>query len=376
MSRQPKKYINILRHRDKIYGNELRASYSKEIMKDEPYFPKPLTYEDIDKAMFEFVDSLVDIVSDGVKIPTFMLYSNQRFSEYSQTWKHTDENGNLLLNFKTISRENDPKNGENQGGLWNIPGDRYYTMRIRTVLDDNGTESYEIYSMKQPFCIDMMYRICFVTDKYSMLNVFNEKVNKLFSARQYYIRPNGHYIPMIIDSVNDESTYSNDERKFFMQSFNIKAMAYIINENDFKVEKKPKRIMLFSEGDTFKPKPLVSIDEYDDIYENKTLELTVDFKEYHDKAEFDIDTDMIIEKINMTNIRKVRVFVNDTMYYVDKGFSVKNGDNIKIKIRQFDEGNKSCIKFIGYDPSSVYKKDYIPENVSDEAVKHEEIVIE
>ena len=374
--RQPKKYINILRHRDKAYGNELRASYSKEIMKDEPYFPKPLVYEDIDKAMFEFVDGVIDIASDGVKIPTFTLYSNQRFSEYSQTWRHTDDKGNLLLNFKTISRENNPMSGNNQGGLWNIPGERYYTMRIRTVLDDNGTESYEIYSMRQPFCVDLMYRVCFVTDKYSMLNVFNGKINKLFSARQYYIRPNGHYIPMVIDSVNDESIYSNDERKFFMQSFNIKTMAYIINEDDFKVEKKPKRMTLFCEGDSLRPKPLVNIDEYDDVYENKTLELSVDFKEYHDKAEFVIDTDMVIEKIDMDNVRKARVFVNDTMYYIDKGFSVKNGDNIKIKIRQFDEGSKSTVKFIGYDPSNVYKKDYVPENVSDEVVKHEDIVIE
>ena len=95
-----------------------------------------------------------------------------------------------------------------------------------------------------------------------------------------------------------------------------------------------------------------------------------------DKAEFVIDTDMVIEKIDMDNVRKARVFVNDTMYYIDKGFSVKNGDNIKIKIRQFDEGSKSTVKFIGYDPSSVYKKDYVPENVSDEVVKHEDIVIE
>lgn len=170
-------------------------------MHNEPYFPKPLEYEDIDKAVLEFVDTKIDIEFDGKKIPTFTWYSNQRFNEYSQSWQHTDENGNLLLNFKTVSRDNNPETGDNQGGLWNIPGDRYYTLRIRNVMDDNGTEHYEIYSMKQPFAVDLMYRINFITDKFAMLNVFNQKINKLFSARQCYIRPNDHFIPMVIDSV-------------------------------------------------------------------------------------------------------------------------------------------------------------------------------
>lgn len=74
-------------------------------------------------------------------------------------------------------------------------------------------------------------------------------------------------------------------------------MAYIINKDDFKVEKKPKRIMLFGDSDTNKSKPKIDIIEYDDVYENKSLELSIDFEEYHDKVEFTIDTDMVIETI-------------------------------------------------------------------------------
>lgn len=372
----PKKYITPIKYKEKAYGRERRENYAKEIMRDEPYFPKPLEYEDIDKAVLEFVDKEIDIEFNGQKVPTFTWYSNQRFNEYSQSWRHTDENGNLLLNFKTVSRDNNPEPGDNQGGLWNIPGDRYYTLRIRNVLDDNGIEHYEIYSMKQPFSVDLMYRIAFITDKFSMLNIFNQKINKLFRARQYYIRPNGHFIPMVIDSINDESTYSVDERKFFLQSFVIKVMAYIINKDDFKVEKKPRRVMLFGEGDINKSKPKVDITEYDDVYENKHLELSIDFEAYHDKVEFAIDTDMVIENIEKVNIRKIRLSVNNTPYYIDKGFKVKNGDNIKIRIKHFDDNDKSSLKFIGYDPNVVYNKTDVPENVSDEPVKSEEIIVE
>ena len=285
-----------------------------------------------------------------------------------------DNDNNLLLNFKTVSRDNNPEPGENQGGLWNIPGDRFYTIRIRTVLDDNGNESYEIYSMKQPFSVDIMYQINFVTDKFEMINCFNQKLNDLFKARQCYIRPNEHYIPIVIDSVNDETTYSIDERKFFRQSFVIKAMAYIIKKEDFKVEKKPKRIMLFGDGDTFKPKPNINIDEYEDMYHNKKIELMIDFKEYQDKVNFNIDTDMVVDNIILDNIRHFRMFVNDTPYYTDKGFKVNNNDDIKIKIFPIDVSQPSEIKFIGYNPSVVLKND-VPENVSDEKTQNEIIRI-
>ena len=86
---QPKKYITPIKYRKKAFGRERRENYTKEIMHNEPYFPKPLEYEDIDKAVLEFVDTKIDIEFDGKKIPTFTWYSNQRFNEYSQSWQHT-----------------------------------------------------------------------------------------------------------------------------------------------------------------------------------------------------------------------------------------------------------------------------------------------
>ena len=258
--KQPKKYIQPIKYVDKPFGNEVRKSYQKTILENAPIFPKPLEYEDIDNAFFEFVKNNIEISVNGEIVPTFTLYSSQRFSEYSQTWNHCDEDGNLLMNFKTVNRDSNPNFGNNQGGLWNIPGNRKYVILQRTILDDNGTESYETYSMKQPYTVDLSYRINFVTNVFENLNDFNQKINYLFKARQCYIRPNGHYIPMVIDEINDESVYSIEDRKFYVQSISIKVMAYIIHETDFEIEKKPKRIFVAAEGDTVK-KPKISIDE-------------------------------------------------------------------------------------------------------------------
>lgn len=374
---QPKKYIQTVKLKDTEYGYPRRKSYGKTILNKETVFPKPLEYEDIDNEFFKFVSDELKMSINGKNIPTFTLYSNQRFSEYSQSWSHVDDDGNLLMNFKTVNRENNPKPGENQGGLWNIPGDQRYTLLIRDVLEDNGEESYEIYSMSQPYCVDLTYRISIITDIYENINYFNELINSKFKSRQCYIRPNGHFIPMVLEEINDNTEYTVSERKFYNQTVIIKAMAYIIKEEDFKVEKKPKRIKLFMQGDTKRPKPEINIDEYfKDKVGYKSIELTIDLKEYHNKVEFVIDTDFVIEKTELYNLRNIRLSVNDIPYYIDKGFKVKENDSIKIIVNHIDPSINSQIKFIGYNPNKTFINGEIPIDVKDEVDKYEDITIE
>ena len=375
---QPEKTITKVKLTDDtVYGKDRHRSYPKTILQDAPIFPKPLEYEDIDNAMFNFVDEYIPMVIKGKSTPTFTLYSNQRFSEYSQSWEHTDEDGNLLMNFKTISRENNPKPGENQGGYWNIPGNKRHTLLIRDVLEDNGEEAYEIYSMGQPFAVDLTYRISIITDLFENINAFNQKINDLFKARQCYIRPNGHFLPVTLEDINDNTEYTISERKFYNQTVTVKVMAYIISEDDFKVEKKPKRIKLFMQGDVRRPKPEINIDEFfNDKIGHTEIELTIDFQAFHTKTNFDIDTDFIVERTELYNVRNYRLSVNDTPYYTDKGFTLKNGDNIKIFINHLDPNEMAQLKFIGYNPNSQYVKDELPLKVSDDIPKFEDIAVE
>lgn len=375
---QPKKTITKVKLTDDtVYGKDRHRSYPKTILQDAPIFPKPLEYEDIDNAMFNFVDEYIPMVIKGKSTPTFTLYSNQRFSEYSQSWEHTDEDGNLLMNFKTISRENNPKPGKNQGGYWNIPGNKRHTLLIRDVLEDNGEEAYEIYSMGQPFAVDLTYRISIITDLFENINAFNQKINDLFKARQCYIRPNGHFLPVTLEEINDNTEYTISERKFYNQTVTVKVMAYIISEDDFKIEKKPKRIKLFMQGDVRRPKPEINIDEFfNDKIGHTEIELTIDFQSFHTKTNFDIDTDFIVERTELYNIRNYRLSVNDTPYYTDKGFTLKNGDNIKIFINHLDPNEMAQLKFIGYNPNSQYVKDELPLKVSDDIPKFEDIGVE
>lgn len=377
MAIYPKQNPKFIRFGNKPYGRPLRKSYSENIIRKEPIFPKPLEYEDIDNAFLNFVSNDLEIIYDGVKLPTFTLFSNQRFSEYSQMWQYTDENNNLLLNFKTISRETNPKFGENQGNLWNIPGDRNYRMFVKNILEENGNESYEIYTMKQPYAVNLLYKINFVTDKYELINQFNAMLNDKFKARQYYIVPNGHHLPMILEDISDETAYSISERKIFVQSYSIKVMAYIIKKDDFKIHKVPKRIKLYNEGDRPSRYPKVDIEEYyESNVQYKQLTVTVNFKKYQTTAEFVIDTDMIVEAIDKENIRNIRLSINEVPYYINKGFTLHENDSVRIRARQLNESKESQLIFKGYDPNSIFDTTEDKEIVSEEPEKFEDIIVD
>lgn len=374
---QPKRNLTFVKlTKEETNGNIIRKSYAQDIVHKAPIFPKPLEYADIDAAFKEFVENDLGLTVNGKDVPTFTLFSNQRFSEYSQTWEHSDEEGNLILNFKTINRETNPQGGENQGNLWNIPGERFYTVLQRSVLEDNGTESVEVYSMKQPYAATLVYRVSFITDLFENLSVFNEMVNDLFKSRQHYIRPNNHYIPMVLDVVEDESKYSVSDYRFYVQTVVIKVMGYIIHEDDIRVQKFPKRLHLGMMGDKKKKNNItIDIEEGEDELTNQTIKLSLGFKEWHDKAEFVIDTDMDVQTIEKKNVRTMRLFVNDTPIYYDKGFKVKNGDKIRVRISQFDIKDKALLIFNGINPNYLYRENYTPEDVSQEPTKHQNIEI-
>ena len=148
---QPKPYLDRLRHRNHAFGTERRRNMSKIILENQTFFPKPVTYEDIDRTFFEWVDKKLEVVYDGKRLPTYKLFSNQKLSEYSQTWQNLDDTGNIIMNFKTITRENNPQHGESQGGNYNVPGNRDYPMFYVPVLQENGERRHDPHQPAQHF---------------------------------------------------------------------------------------------------------------------------------------------------------------------------------------------------------------------------------
>lgn len=315
-------YKNILELRNRAFGKERRENLTKEALKDSTPLPKPVTYEDIDKAFYKWVDEKLEISFEGKRLPTMNLYSNQRFSEYIQSWSFVDNDKNLILNFKTISRENNPKSGTINGQTKNIPGEPTFLMKRVAARDKNDREYYIDYRMKLPFSIDLNYKVSIMTNKYELLNQFNMIVNKEFEAIYSYIYPNDHFMSMILTDISDDSEYSIDDRQFYSQSYMITVRAYIISEDSFSVHEIPKMKLVGFDFETGKSDSSVEIEDYewwlpndcpDNPYKPIQVKITVNMDYCCEKTKFNVDCNLGLSSIKIIGkVRSYRLFVNDT----------------------------------------------------------------
>lgn len=356
-------YKNILRLRPRPYGQERRENLTKEVLKDSTPLPLPVDYKDIDEEFKRWVDEDLAISFEGSKLPTIALFSNQRFTEYMQTWQNVDDKKNLILNFKTITRENNPKAGTIVGGSRNIPGERTYLMRRIESRDRAGRKYYTDYRVKQPFAVDLIYTVSIVVSKYEMLNDFNVMMNDKFKAINCYIRPNGHFMPMKLNDISDKSEYSVDNRQFYSQSYNITVMAYIMTEDSFIVEERPEMRFLGYEGDR-NAKSYAEVEDLPCDYEEESpyayipMSITVHIEPCDSKYEFTMDGSFNASKVEYKNVRSFKATVNDRETVVDDKFRIDNGDIVKFKsIYRFNYLEPAEIIIKGYDPTSTYKKE-------------------
>lgn len=307
---------------------ERRKNIVKEIVRHADYLPKTVRYEDIDSSFKDWVEEKIQIIQDGMKLPTMVLYSNQRFSEYMQTWQYTDENNNVRLNFQTLTRETNPNHGTIVGETYNIPGNRFYNFKSIQAIDENGKKYRIDYKMKQPTSVDLIYKVSIMTNRYTTLNEFNENVQQLFNAKQNYICPNGHYMPISLENISDESEYNIEDRQFFSQTFTAKVKGYILKENDFKVEENPIAAIMCFDGDSAKRKtPTIELSEYDpcfveeDEYYRKPIDIDVDLSfcfPFKGKTKFTIDedftvTEFILKEPNNIVADTIHLYVNDEL---------------------------------------------------------------
>lgn len=362
-----RKYLNKLELHTHAEGNERRLDILKEVLENGTFLPRTVEYKDIDQSFMDWVKSLTMISDEGKEYPTISLFSNQRFSEYSQSWHYLDENNNLLLNFKAVTRENNPQPGQMQNGNWNIPGDRFYTMKKQRVLDDNGSESFLTLKMKQPVAIDLIFKVTVFTVKYSSINEFNTIINKAFAARQCYIAPNGHYMPMILDTIGDESKYTIDDRQFYAQTYQIKVMAYVITDEDYRVEESPLKIGGNLGFTVRKKKANVELEEFfceptpESEYYYKPIKITINFPECIEKTKFQLDTNFTMTNVDMgEKVLKISFFVNDEEIPIDNvseenPIIIKKSSEIKISInRKLYDEEIAVVILSGFDPMAVY----------------------
>jgi len=307
-------------------GPDRIEQMNKNLFVNGNILPKPVTYNEIHDDIIRFIKEDLSIDYNGSKLPAFFL-TQQRFSEFSKTWEYVDENKNIQSNFIVITRENNPKKGTQQQDYANIPGNSFYT--IGTSEKWSGDKNIIIsYKMRQPYTVDFIYNIKLISNKIDLLNEVNNKINDNFKSKQSYICPNGHYMPIQLEDVSDESDYELDERKIFIQTFQLLIKGYIINESDLLIEENMVGFEL----------------------ESKSL----------NNIPIDTNGNLIVEfPINSKNTIKIK----SSDYYIITNIIAENIENFTVKINgqvagtsfELNKYDKIEIKVVKIDPTRVSK---------------------
>ena len=256
-----KNMINIYGGKDTYQGEGImkrREELLDVITKSDSFLPDSILHDDLDKGMLDYVKDKLKIVSDGIQIPIIeKILTIQRWGEFSANWSFSDDDGNVKLPFIAIIRKPDVQFGTNPSIQRTIP-DRHQ-FHYATVPSWDGTSvGADIYKIPQPIPCDITYDITIVCNKFRDLNKFNKIILQHFSSRQAYTQVKGHYIPIVLDTIEDNTPMDTiDGRRFYMQNYKCTMLGFLIDSDEFEVKPAISRAFIVNEslgGTTFKKK--------------------------------------------------------------------------------------------------------------------------
>jgi hypothetical protein len=330
-------------------GYDRRVELLDKINDKGTYLPKSLLHEDLDRGFLNFVKDDLQVSVDGKTIPVVdILISTQNWSQFAQTWNFSNLDKNVEPPVITTVRTPEVKFGTLPSLKYNIPNRKqYYYAAVPNF--SNGRKGMDIYTIPQPVPVDIKYSVKIICNRMRELNKFNQKVIEKFSSRQAYTIIKGHYIPIIMDDVTDESVFDKDKRKYYIQSYNFTLQGFLIDENEFEVKPGISRALTLLEINTgkFKSKRPKDYDKNSDKI-NLVANFPISVTSYTQTFEYTAD----ISQDGIININSYNVYINN-LYYGTNIFSQTNGklqlntnDTLKIEIVKTDNLKESSIKLI------------------------------
>ena len=254
-----KNMINVYGKKDTYQGEHVgkrRQELLDMITKSDSFLPDSILHDDLDKGMLDYVKKTFMVVSDGTQIPIIeKILTIQRWGEFSTNWEFSDGDGNVKLPFIAIIRKPDVQFGTNPSIQRTIP--ERHQFHYATVPTWDGTAmGADIYKIPQPIACDITYDITIVCNKFRDLNKFNKIVLQHFTSRQAYTKVKGHFIPIILNSIEDNTPMETmDGRRFYMQTYKFIMLGFLIDSDEFEVKPAISRAFLVNEslgGATFK----------------------------------------------------------------------------------------------------------------------------
>ena len=246
----PKKIKNYLPLTPEKVGQERRQQMLDDVTEQGTFLPKGVLHADLDRGMLDFVKNTLQLVVDEKTVPIIdKIITNQNWSQFVESWNFQDLDSNVSLPFIATVRMPEVKYGTFQGGAANIPNRRqffYYTVPTW----DGQRKGADVYKIPQPIPVDITFNIKLFCNRMRELNEFNKIVMQTFTSKQAYTQIKGHFIPITLDSVADESAKDLEKRKYYIANYTFVMKGLLIDEEEFQISPAITRQVTMFEVDT------------------------------------------------------------------------------------------------------------------------------
>jgi hypothetical protein len=214
---------------------------------------------------------------------------------------------------------------------------------------NNGRNGYDVYTIPQPVPVDIKFSIKIICNRMRELNALNKVIIEKFSSRQAYTVIKGHYIPIIMDDLQDESVTEIEKRKYYIQSYNFTMMGFLMDENEFQISPAVSRTFSFIETQqktrrAKKPKDT----DLEDTNEKLFVSFPVGTTAYTQTFEYRAD----ISTIGIENVSSYSIYING-LFFGNNIFSSPSGklqintnDILLIEIVKLDLSKESTFEFV------------------------------
>jgi hypothetical protein len=235
-------------------GYERREQLLEDINKDGTYLPKSILHEDLDRGFLDFVkDDLKTVVGGKIVKVVDILMTTQNWAQFTQTWDFNNIDKNVQPPIITTVRTPEVKYGSLPSLRYNIPNRKqYYYAAVPTW--DGQRKGMDIYTIPQPVPVDIKYSVKIICNRMRELNKFNQIVIEKFASRQAYTQIKGHYIPITLDEISDESVMDVEKRRYYIQSYAFTLQGFLSDEEEYEVKPAISRSLMLVELDNRKKK--------------------------------------------------------------------------------------------------------------------------
>ena len=330
-------------------GYDRRVELLDDINNKGTYLPKSILHEDLDKGFLDFVKNSLKTNSDGKTIPVVdILITTQNWAQFAKTWNFSNLDKNVEPPIITIVRTPEVKFGTIPSLRYNIPNRKqYYYAAVQNW--NNGRKGYDVYTIPQPIPVDIKYSVKIICNRMRELNSFNKKVIETFASRQAYTQIKGHYIPMVLDEISDESVMELEKRKFYIQSYNFTLMGFLIDEDEFEVKPGISRALTLIET---RPNRVKSKKQKDYLKNSDLLKNTISFPLSITSHTQTYEYTTNITQFNTTNIQSYSVYINNLFYgnnifdSVSGKLQINTNDIVRIEIVKNETDKESEINIV------------------------------